>query len=306
MAMLEVCGFHDWVVEALNACKCVQVVITQPTERRRQKTDARDARELAEKLWMHRSHLLAGERPAGLRVVEPPSELESQARRLTAARMRLTQKRTKCLNGLRRILRRRNLQHGCPTKTIWTKAAKQWMKELPLDPIDQCDLHGLMAQLEVLDRQNKALMEQMARLEPLFQAIPLLETIPGISLFSALAIACRVGRLERFRRGRSLANFFGVAPGINDSGDRKGNVGRITKQGSPVVRHALCQAVVHLIRKSAVIRKWYQGIKRRRGPGKARVAVMRRMAGVIHRMLTTGETFDSVISSTGATVRCGS
>jgi hypothetical protein len=66
-------------------------------------------------------------------------------------------------------------------------------------------------------------------------------------------------------------------------------VGSITKIGSRMVRYLLAKAIQHLLRRDGSIRAWYQRIKRRRGSKVARVAVMRRTATIMWRMLSTGE-----------------
>jgi hypothetical protein len=59
----------------------------------------------------------------------------------------------------------------------------------------------------------------------------------------------------------------------------------VTKLGSSFIRHALCQALVHVLRKDRWIRRWYQRIKTRRGSNVARVAVMRRLVTMFYAML---------------------
>jgi hypothetical protein len=112
--------------------------------------------------------------------------------------------------------------------------------------------------------------------------------MPGVSRFIGLAIACRIAPIERFPRGRSLANFLGLTPGCRSSGETE-RVGSITKVGSRMVRYLLAQVIVHLLRRDGAVRAWYQRIKRRRGSKVARVAVMRRTATILWRMLRTGE-----------------
>ena len=56
-----------------------------------------------------------------------------------------------------------------------------------------------------------------------------------------------------------------------------------------MVRYLLAQAIQHLLRRDGSIRAWYQRLKRRRGSKVARVAVMRRTATIMWRMLSTGE-----------------
>jgi hypothetical protein len=56
-----------------------------------------------------------------------------------------------------------------------------------------------------------------------------------------------------------------------------------------MVRVLLDQVILHLLRRDGTVRAWYLRIKRRRGSKIARVAVMRRTAVIMWRMLSTGE-----------------
>jgi len=100
-----------------------------------------------------------------------------------------------------------------------------------------------------------------------------------------VAIASRIGDIERFRRPGSLANYFGLTPGCRNSGEATNRLGSITKRGSKLVRYLLGQAVVKVLRFDAGMRDWYKRIKRRRGSKIARVAVMRRMVTILWHML---------------------
>ena len=116
----------------------------------------------------------------------------------------------------------------------------------------------------------------------------LLATMFGVSRFIALSIACRIGPIDRFPRGRSLANFFGLTPGSRSTGETR-RLGSITKEGSRLVRCLLAQVVVNVLRRDGTLRAWYKQVKRRRGSKIARVAVMRRLAVTMWHMLTKRE-----------------
>ena len=75
VAVVEVCGFHDWLVQWLRQDeRCCQVLVVQPLGRSASKTDRRDAQGLSELLWVNRERLLRGERVQGVRTVQVPSE----------------------------------------------------------------------------------------------------------------------------------------------------------------------------------------------------------------------------------------
>jgi len=70
IAVLEVCGFNDWLIRLLRDDRCHQFILVQPEEQKKHKTDRRDAAALSELLWVNRERFLAGKPVRGLRRVE--------------------------------------------------------------------------------------------------------------------------------------------------------------------------------------------------------------------------------------------
>jgi len=289
VAVVEVCGFHDWLVQWLRQDeRCHQVLVVQPLARSANKTDRRDANRLSELLWVNRQRLLRGQRVHGVRTVLVPSAQAQTERRLTQVRERLVRRRTQTLNQIHKILRRQNLEWEQPTKTFQTQKVRQWLQTLPLEPTDRLAMNQLLVQWQLWDEQLVAADGWIAERFQANREARLLATMPGVSMFIAVAIVSRIHPIERFPRGRSLANFLGLTPGCRSSGDTE-CVGSITKIGSRLVRYLLAQVIQHLLRRDGGVRAWYQRIKRRRGSKIARVAVMRRTATIMWRMLHTGE-----------------
>ncbi len=112
--------------------------------------------------------------------------------------------------------------------------------------------------------------------------------------FWAIVEVC--GFIERSKRPRALANYFGLTPGCRNSGEKKDRLGRITKAGSSMTRWVLGQASKHILRTDPAMRAWFKKLKRKRGSKIARVAVMRRMATIIWHMLTKRKTWAEVRS----------
>jgi len=290
-ALLEVCGFHDWLVKRLESDgRCRDVVVIHPDQRSKKKTDRRDANQLCQLLWVNRQRLLAGERANGVRRVYQPTDDERQDRQLTSVRQRAGRQRTRTINQIRYILRRNNLEWERPTKTFQTRKVRQWLKTLPLNDTDRLELDHLLQQWELWERQIDELDERIEQRFALNQAAARLATIVGVSCYMALAIASRIGDVARFVRGRSLANFLGLTPGSRSSGEQR-RLGSITKEGSRTVRFLLGQLVIHVLKKDGRMRNWYKQIKRRRGAKIARVAVMRRLAVIMWHMLSKEEDY---------------
>ena len=294
-AILEVCGFNDWLVKMLrDEFGCADVVLVQPASRSRKKTDRRDAAKLAELLWINRQPLARGERPRGLRRVVLPSPEEAENRQLTAFRKRLGECRTKTLNKIQLILMRHNLQQECPTRTRHSQGARRWLEQLKLPEIDRLEMNMLLEQWTLWDKQLIEVEKKICERHAKHADTPLLATIPGARDYTALALASRVSGIDRFPRSSSLANYWGIVPGCRNSGEATQRLGSITKEGSALARFLLGQLVLHVLRKDRSMKDWYLRIKRRRGAKIARVAVMRRLATIIWHMLHDRRSYQEV------------
>lgn len=291
VAILEVCGFNDWLLAMLQEYGCQEIVLMQPTKRSQKKTDRRDAQELGELLWINRQRLLAGQRVQGIKRVRIVDAEDRHDRQLTTMRLRVTQQRTKTINRVKQILRRHNLEQHQPTKGFQTKAAQKWLTGLELPSLDRLALDQLLAQWKLWDEQLQELDDQIAKRCERNAAAQRLGTITGQSGYCSLTLASRIGPIENFPRPRSLANYWGLVPRCRNSGDIVHRLGSITKEGSPIARYVLGQLVLHVLRRDGRMRQWHRRIKARRGSKIARVAVMRRLATVIWHMLKHGEPY---------------
>jgi transposase len=292
VAVLEVCGFNDWLIRMLHDYRCAKVILIQPEERKRRKTDRRDAAALSELLWVNRGRLLDGKPVRGLRQIDLASSTNQENRRLTTLRRDAGVTRTRVINKIKQILRRHNLQWQLPTKTFPTVAAIAWLKRLVLPQIDLMEMNHLLADLEQVEKRLKELEQVIAQRSVSSKEAAILSSMPGVGRgFTAMSLACRVGRIERFPRAHSLANYWGLTPGCRNSGENDQRLGRITKAGSAMARWLLAQLVHKVLCRDARLREWFKRIKRRRGSTVARVAVMRKLATIIWHMLSKQKTF---------------
>jgi transposase len=290
VAVLEVSGFGDWLIDMLYHYRCQKVILIQPDDRKKQKTDRRDAAALSELLWVNRGRLLHGKPVKGLRQVEIASKVDQENRRLTVLRRDARRERTRIINKIKYVLRRHNLTWHLPTKTFPTIDAVNWLKKLSLPKFDRLEMDYLLADLERIEQRVNELEEVIGERCASSKEAVLLTSMPGVGRFTAIALACRVGRVERFRRSHSLANFWGLTPGCRNSDDNK-RMGSITKAGSSMARWLLAQVAYQALKQDKRLREWFKRIKRRRGASIARVAVMRKLATVMWHMLRSGKTY---------------
>src|SRR5262245_57306167 len=163
VAVLEVCGFNDWLIRLLHEYHCHQVILIQPEDRKKCKTDRRDAAALSELLWVNRDRLLQGKPVRGLRQVDIARGADQENRRLTTLRKDAGQARTRLVNKVRHILRRHNLQWQMPTKKFPTKSGITWLKQVALPEIDRLEMNHLLADLEQVQGRRQELEQVIAR-----------------------------------------------------------------------------------------------------------------------------------------------
>jgi transposase len=120
-----------------------------------------------------------------------------------------------------------------------------------------------------------------------------LMSIPGIGVLTALAFMTAIEDPGRFRKSRSVGAFLGLTPKRYQSGETDWD-GRISKCGDALTRAYLYEAANALLtncKKWSGLKAWGLRLAKRRGLCKARVAVARKLAVIMHQMWTTGEAF---------------
>ena len=117
--------------------------------------------------------------------------------------------------------------------------------------------------------------------------------IPGVGPVTALAFKTAVDRPDRFRRSSDVGAHLGLAPRQHQSGevDRRG---RIAKNGDRLTRTALFAAANVMLSRSTqwtALKHWGVSIAKRSSLKKAKVAVARKLAVIMHRMWRDGSSF---------------
>jgi transposase len=193
VAVLEVCGFNDWLIRMLRDYRCHKVILIQPDDRKKCKTDRRDAAALSELLWVNRDRLLHGKPVRGLRQVDIASTTDQENRRLTTLRKEAGQARARLINKIRHMLRRHNLQWELPTKRLPTLSAIAWLKQVVLPEIDRLEMKQLLADLEHVQQHRKELEAMIAQRSAASKEAAIIATMPGVKPFyrHVIGLPCR-------------------------------------------------------------------------------------------------------------------
>jgi transposase len=151
-----------------------------------------------------------------------------------------------------------------------------------LEPI----LTPLIDSLEALELQIARSSKQLAAQAAADPVAARLMTTPGVGPITALVFKTSIEDPERFARGEDAGAFAGLAPRRNQSGERD-HKGRISKAGDPMLRSALYEAANNLlsrVKRPCALQTWGKRLAETKGPKRARVAVARKLAILLHRL----------------------
>jgi transposase len=149
------------------------------------------------------------------------------------------------------------------------------------------ELQRVEETLQALEREAEDLALQYAPRE-----YELLLSIPGVGRRLACAILGILSPLTRFRNGKELASFLGLAPQIDQSGKRKERAW-LSKRGNPFLRKLLFLSALSASRFNEQCRVLYERLRSRGKPKKvALIAVANKLLRQIFAILRSGIPYD--------------
>jgi len=158
-----------------------------------------------------------------------------------------------------------------------------------LDMQSRWILCDLLAQFDSDTARIEAANRRMeAALAPYMEQVQLLETLPGVSRESAMAILVELGPdMSVFASARHCAAWAGICPGNNESAGKRRS-GRI-RRGNPILRAILVECAHAAARtRCCQFQAYHQAVTSRRGYKRAIVAVAHKMLRTIYAMLRDG------------------
>lgn len=207
-----------------------------------------------------------------------------EKRSLVRHRIALSRTKIKLANKIHAILDK--YEYRTELTDIFGRSGINWLKSLSVSPIDKIILNTTLSSIETIDNQIEIVSKEIARYAwQDCQDIKILLSITGIDIFSAMLISTEIVDITRFSTPWKLVSYAGLAPSTRESSG-KIKTGRITKQGSPLLRWILVQCSLSAIRHDHHMRTFYERIKQRKGHGKAIVATAKEMLVIIWYMLT--------------------
>lgn len=244
------------------------------------KTDKNDARGIAEAL---RSKMYSTIQCKPIEAVEKGV--------LLTARKTLVQQQVQLKNTVRGLLKTFGIRLGSVGSKAFTPVVKKQIESLS----ELCQT-SIIPLLNIFDQ----LVEEIGKLDQRVRKMAFedtkarrLMTIPGIGPVTALAYKTEIFDASRFSDPRSVGAYLGMTPTQYASGETQ-RQGRVSKCGSTDLRSLLVEAGIVILTRSkkwSKLKAWGLKIMRKKGIKKAALAVGRKLAVIMHRMMVNDSEF---------------
>lgn len=252
------------------------------------KTDRHDARGLAQIV-----------RTGWFKEVRIKSHGAYVARALLSARAALVGIRVRLENEMRGLLKTFGVMFGKRVGGFARRAEEIITGELAVAPELRPVFEALVAaRREILERVQ-TLDAQLRAAARRSRVVRLFMTAPGVGPVTALAVAAAFDDASRFGRSSSVGAYLGLTPKRYESGE-VGHSGRVSKRGDKMTRTYLFEAANAVLTRKiggSRLREWARAVAARTGPRKARVALARKLAVILHAMWRTGMPFEDRVAA---------
>lgn len=250
------------------------------------KSDRNDARGIAQLI-----------RLGWFRPVHCKSIGAQELRAMLTARKLVQSKLLDVENSVRGILRGFGLKVGKTTKRSFAGRVRDLVvnhASLAMVADALLSVHAaLLRELQAFDKQVRSMARADANARLLMSA-------PAVGPIVALTYASAIDDPGRFKSSKRVGAHFGLTPKKYQSGETD-YTGRISKIGDGTVRTALYEAahimLIKPIKGCSALKSWAMRIAKRSGMKKAKVALARKLAVILHRMLANGTPFDAAMAS---------
>lgn len=155
-------------------------------------------------------------------------------------------------------------------------------------------MKSLLNILDAFEKEIKELDQTVKDVGKEDQRVKLLQTVDGVGPITALAFVAEIDDPKRFEDSKDVAAYIGLTPTQYSSGEMQ-RQGGISKKGSKHTRCLLVEAATILLTRCQAwskLKAWGLKLMRKIGKKKAIIAVARKLAVTMHRMLITGNPFE--------------
>jgi transposase len=199
--------------------------------------------------------------------------------------------RTDIKNHVRGILKTYGIRLGAVGPTKFNETVKRHIQELDL--LVRQTMEEILEVFDMLTQKITRLDQELLKIAHQDKDARLLMTAQGIGPITALTYKAEIFDPSRFPNSRTVGAYLGMTPTQYSSGETQ-KQGRISKCGSMELRSLLTEAGVVVLTRSqkwSKLKAWGLKLMRKKGLKKASLAVGRKLAVIMHRMLLEQKEF---------------
>jgi len=193
-------------------------------------------------------------------------------------------------NQIRGLLKNLGLVIGRAKMNTFIARAKELTED---KPALVAVVEPMLKAREVIEQQISNLDRKVMRLARSDDQVRRFMTTPGVGPITALCYLATIDDPTRFSKSRNVGAYIGLTTRRYASGEIDWT-GRISKCGDKLLRSYLFEAANVLLTRVAkwsTLKAWGMRIAKRSGIRKAKVAVARKLAVILHRMWIDGTEF---------------
>lgn len=151
----------------------------------------------------------------------------------------------------------------------------------------------LLRSCDALEREIKLLDKGLLAEARASRSAHLLMTVPGVGPVTAMAYLACVDDAKRFCNSHSVGAYIGLTSRRHQSGELDYS-GRISKYGDNMLRSLLYEAahsMLCVVRRAHPLKDWARRLRKRASHKKACLALARKLAVIMHKMLINNQPF---------------
>jgi len=243
------------------------------------KTDRKDARGIAQLLRM-----------GWYQAVHAKSASSQEIRALLTGRRLLLDKLRDVELSLRGVLRGFGLKLGKVTQRAFETRVRELVANHPM--LQQITGSMLLARA-TLQREHNMLHKALLKIVRRDKVCRQFMSAPGVGPIVAITYKTAVDDPQRIKKSKGAGPLFGLTPKRYQSGETD-VIGGISRVGDAMVRAMLYEAANVLLSRTmrfSALKRWGLAVAKRRGMKRAKVAVARKIAVILHRMWIDGTSF---------------
>ena len=284
--VLETGTHSSWISRLMEQAR-QEVLVAQPRKMPqiyacKRKNDRRDAEKLARTGRLDPNSM----GPIRHRSAEQQADLA-----VIQARDALVQVRTQLINTVRGLVKGTGERlMGC--------SARSFAQQVEIPHRWRAALLPLVSQIRSLSEQIERYDVEVEKLaQKKYPETELLRQVSGVGPVTSLAFVLTVADRWRFRHSRDVGPFLGLVPAQDDSGESSPQL-RISKAGNTYLRRLLVGSAHYILGPfgpDCELRRWGKKLSERGDKNarkRAKVAVARRLAVLLHKLWVSGEVYE--------------